>query len=122
MTVTQARKKHVILLTDGKASTGGIRDLVSAMIAESITVTTVGLGNDLDEQLLKMIADVGGGRFHAVPDPNNLPRIFTKETEMVARAAAVEEWFPVTQVGDAAFLGASTSARRPTCTATSRPS
>ncbi|WP_437671000.1 VWA domain-containing protein [Sorangium sp. So ce131] len=104
MTVTQARKKHVILLTDGKAPTGGIRDLVSAMIAESITVTTVGLGNDLDEQLLKMIADVGGGRFHAVPDPNNLPRIFTKETEMIARAAAVEEWFPVTQVGDAAFL------------------
>ena len=104
MTVTQARKKHVILLTDGKAPTGGIRDLVSAMIAESITVTTVGLGSDLDEQLLKMIADVGGGRYHQVPDPNNLPRIFTKETEMIARAAAVEEWFPVTQVGDAAFL------------------
>jgi Ca-activated chloride channel family protein len=104
MTVTQARKKHVILLTDGKAPTGGIRDLVSAMIAESITVTSVGLGTDLDEQLLKMIADVGGGRFHAVADPNNLPRIFTKETEMIARAAAVEEWFPVTQVGDAAFL------------------
>jgi Ca-activated chloride channel family protein len=104
MTVTQARKKHVILLTDGRAPTGGIRDLVSAMIAESITVTTVGLGNDLDEQLLKMIADVGGGRFHAVSDPNNLPRVFTKETEMIARAAAVEEWFPVSQVGDAAFL------------------
>jgi uncharacterized membrane protein len=104
MTVTQARKKHVILLTDGRAPTGGIRDLVSAMIAESITVTTVGLGNDVDEQLLKMIADVGGGRFHAVADPNNLPRIFTKETEMIARAAAVEEWFPVQQVGDAAFL------------------
>ncbi|UQA55092.1 VWA domain-containing protein [Polyangium aurulentum] len=104
MTVTQARKKHVVLLTDGKASTSGIRDLVSAMIAESITVTTVGLGGDVDEQLLKMIADVGGGRYHSVPDPNNLPRIFTKETEMIARAAAVEEWFPVTQVGDAAFL------------------
>ena len=104
MTVTQARKKHVILLTDGRAPTNGIRDLVSAMIAESITVTSVGLGNDLDEQLLKMIADVGGGRFHAVADPNNLPRIFTKETEMIARAAAVEEWFPVTQVGDAPFL------------------
>jgi hypothetical protein len=104
MTVTQARKKHVILLTDGRAPTSGIRDLVSSMIAESITVTTVGLGGDVDEQLLKMIADVGGGRFHSVADPNNLPRIFTKETEMIARAAAVEEWFPVTQVGDAAFL------------------
>ena len=120
--MTQARKKHVVLLTDGKAPTGGIRDLVSAMIAESITITTVGLGNDLDEQLLKMIADVGGGRFHPVADPSNLPRIFTKETEMIARAAAVEEWFPVTQVGDAAFLRASTCARRLTSTATCRPS
>ena len=104
MTVTQARKKHVILLTDGKANSANIRDLVSAMISESITVTTVGLGSDVDEQLLKMIADVGGGRYHAVPDPSSLPRIFTKETEMIARAAAVEEWFPVTQVGDAQFL------------------
>ena len=104
LTVTQARKKHVVLLTDGKASSSGIRDLVSAMIAESITVTTVGLGGDVDEQLLKMIADVGGGRYHAVGDANNLPRVFTKETEMIARAAAVEEWFPVMQVGDAAFL------------------
>lgn len=104
MTVTPARKKHVILLTDGRAPTGGIRDLVSAMISESITVTTVGLGGDVDEQLLKMIADVGGGRFHAVQDPSNLPRIFTKETEMIARQAAVEEWFQVKRVDDAAFL------------------
>ncbi len=104
LTVTQARKKHVILLTDGKAPTSGIRDLVTAMIAEAITVTTVGLGPDVDEQLLKMIADVGGGRYHAVPDPQSLPRIFTKETEMVARAAAVEEWFPVAQTGYASFL------------------
>ncbi len=104
LTVTQARKKHVILLTDGKAPSSGIRDLVSAMIAEAITVTTVGLGGDVDEQMLKMIADVGGGRYHSVPDPQSLPRIFTKETEMIARAAAVEEWFPVVQTGYAAFL------------------
>ena len=104
MTVTRARKKHVILLTDGQAPTTGIRDLVQAMIAESITVTTVGLGEEADEQLLRMIADVGGGRFHKVTDPNALPRIFTRETEMVARQAAVEEWFPVTQVAPADFL------------------
>jgi hypothetical protein len=64
----------------------------------------VGLGTDIDEQLLKMIADVGGGRFHAVQDAENLPRIFTKEAEMVSRAAAVEDWFPVSQTGYAAFL------------------
>lgn len=106
MTVTEARKKHVILLTDGRAPTHGIHDVATAMIAEGITVTTVGLGGDVDEGLLKMIADVGGGRYHAVPDPNSLPRIFTKETEMIARAAAVEEWFPVAQTGYAQFLKA----------------
>lgn len=104
ISVVQARRKHVVLLTDGKAPAAGIRDLVQSMVSESVTVTSVGLGNDLDEQLLRMIAEVGGGRYHAVPDPNNLPRIFTKETEMISRAAAVEEWFPVTQVGDAGFL------------------
>jgi len=104
LTVTQARKKHVILLTDGKSPHTGIHDLVTAMVAEAITVTTVGLGNETDEPLLKMISDTGGGRFHPVPDPQNLPKIFTKETEMVAKEAAVEEWFPVKQVGYAAFL------------------
>lgn len=104
LSVTEARKKHVILLTDGKAPAGGVRDLVSQMIAESITVTTVGLGSDIDDQLLRTIADVGGGRYIQVPDPNSLPRIFTKETEMIAKAAAVEEWFPVVQTDSAAFL------------------
>ncbi len=104
LSVTEARKKHVILLTDGKAPSGGIRELVSQMIAESITVTSVGLGSEIDEGLLKTIAEVGGGRYHEAPDPNSLPRIFTKETEMIAKAAAVEEWFPVAQTDNASFL------------------
>ncbi|MCL2824521.1 MAG: VWA domain-containing protein, partial [Polyangiaceae bacterium] len=104
MTVTRARKKHVILLTDGNAPSTNIRELVQAMIAESITVTTVGLGRDVDDHVLRMIADVGGGRYHKVMEPNALPRIFTRETEMMARQAAVEEWFPVTQVSPADFL------------------
>lgn len=104
MTVTQARRKHVILLTDGRANTTGINDLVAAMVAESITVTSVGLGADLDEGFLRGIAETGGGRFHAVPDANSLPKIFTKETELIAKSAAVEEWFQVTQTGEAQFL------------------
>ncbi len=104
VSVVQARKKHVILLTDGRAPTQGIRDVTQAMIAEAITVTTVGLGDGADADLLRMIADTGGGRFHAVPDPNSLPKIFTRETEMISRQAAVEEWFPVVQTAPADFL------------------
>jgi len=104
MSVVRARRKHVILLTDGQAATQGIRELVQAMVASSITVTTVGLGDGVNQELLRTIADAGGGRFHNVPDPNSLPKIFTRETELVSEQASVEEWFPVAQVGPADFL------------------
>ena len=104
LSVTQARKKHVILLTDGQAPTAGIRDVCQAMAAEGITITTVGLGMSVDDGLLTMIKDIGGGRYHKVPEPANLPKIFTKETEDVSRQAAQEEWFPVKQVMPATFL------------------
>jgi Mg-chelatase subunit ChlD len=104
LSTVRAKKKHVILLTDGQAPSSGIRDLVQAMAAEEITVTSVGLGGGVDETLLRMIAEVGGGRFYKVADPQSLPRIFTRETEMVSRSAAVEEYFQPHIVAPADFL------------------
>ncbi len=104
LSTTRAKRKHVVLLTDGQAPQAGIRDLVQAMAAESITVTTVGLGGGVDEGLLRTIADVGGGRFYKVSDPQALPRIFTRETEMVSRSAVVEEYFQPKVVSPADFL------------------
>jgi Ca-activated chloride channel family protein len=101
---TRAKRKHAILLTDGQAPNTGIRDLVQAMSAEDITVTTVGLGGGADDGLLRTIAEVGGGRFYKVADPQTLPRIFTRETEMVSRSAAVEEYFQPRVVSPADFL------------------
>jgi Ca-activated chloride channel family protein len=104
MSTTRAKKKHVVLLTDGQAPQSGIRDLVQAMAAENITVTSVGLGGGIDEGLLRTIAEVGGGRFYKVADPQSLPRIFTRETEMVSRSAAVEEYFQPRVSSPADFL------------------
>ena len=104
LTVTRARRKHVILLTDGQAPHNGIHDLVAAMAAEGITASAVGLGSGIDEALLRMIADGGGGRLYKVADPQSLPRVFTRETEMVSRNAAVEEYFQPKVVTPADFL------------------
>ena len=104
LTVTRARRKHVILLTDGQAPHNGIRDLVQAMAAEGITASAVGLGTGIDEQLLRLISDGGGGRLYKVADPQSLPRVFTRETEMVSRNAAVEEYFQPKVVSPADFL------------------
>jgi Ca-activated chloride channel family protein len=110
---TRAKRKHAILLTDGQAPSAGIRELVQAMSAEDITVTTVGLGGAADEGLLRTIAEVGGGRFYRVADPQALPRIFTRETEMVSRSAAVEEYFQPRVVSPADFLRGIDAANAP---------
>lgn len=104
LTATRAKRKHVILLTDGQAPNQGIRDLVGSMAAEGITVSSVGLGAGVDEALLRGIAEGGTGRFYKVLDPQQLPRVFTRETEMVSRNAAVEEYFQPHVVTPADFL------------------
>jgi Ca-activated chloride channel homolog len=87
----RAKVKHVILLTDGQASYEGIAELTEEMVAAKITVSAVGVGAGADKTLLAMIAERGGGRFYFTQDAQNIPKIFTKETNEVARSALVEE-------------------------------
>jgi len=104
LSVTRARTRHIILMTDGQSPTEGISDLVQTAASEGITISTVGLGPQVDRALLEGIAESGGGRSYFTNDPYNIPRIFTKETSQVARSAVVEEWFQAHQVAPAQFL------------------
>ncbi|MFI5298092.1 MAG: VWA domain-containing protein [Polyangiales bacterium] len=99
-----AKRKHMILLSDGEAPIGGIKELVQEMVSEGITASAVALGEDADKNLMKLVADTGGGRFYFVRDPNSLPRIFTKETELVSKSAAVDEYFQPTITTPVDFL------------------
>ncbi len=99
-----ARKKHIILLTDGNSGSDGIYELSGAAFADGITVTAVGLGGGVNRALLEMLSETGGGRFHAAEDPSHLPQIFTRETELISKKADVGDWFPVTQVRSPQFL------------------
>jgi Ca-activated chloride channel homolog len=104
LSVTRARTRHMIVMTDGQSPTEGISDLVQTAASEGITISTVGLGPQVDRALLEGIAESGGGRSYFTNDPYNIPRIFTKETSQVARSAVVEEWFQAHQVAPAQFL------------------
>jgi len=88
---TSARIKHVILLTDGQTQENGIPELVQAMRAEGMTVSTVGLGTDVNRSLLQQSASVGGGRAYFTDDPHNVPRIFVNETTSIGQNSAVED-------------------------------
>lgn len=104
LTAARAKRKHVILLTDGQAPSAGIHDLGQTMAGEGITISTVGLGSGVDEALLRGLSDSAGGRFYRVMDAQSLPRIFTRETELISKNAAVEEYFQPRVVGSADFL------------------
>jgi Ca-activated chloride channel homolog len=78
-----AKKKHIVLLTDGNADSEGLAELASAALADGITLTTVGFGVSIHETLLRSLSDLGGGRYHLARDASGLPRIFTRETELL---------------------------------------
>ena len=76
----RARKKHIILLSDGQSPYDEIPDLVDAASAARITISAIGVGDGADQTMLKMIAQRGGGRFYQTRDPASIPRIFSRET------------------------------------------
>lgn len=90
LTGVQARVKHVILLSDGQAPRRGIDALVRGMRNAGITVSTVGVGAEVDRSLIESIADRGGGRFYFTDRPETLPRIFVRETRQIAGKSVVE--------------------------------
>ena len=85
--------KHIILITDGYSRGGNFMKLAETMAEHNITLSTVGIGQKIDQGFMKMLADDGGGEFYYVNDPYSLPRILTKDTVTKMRNYIVEEEF-----------------------------
>jgi Ca-activated chloride channel family protein len=82
---------RVVLLSDGIANVGVVDDetlsrFASTLASSGITVSTVGLGLDYNEDLLARLADVGGGSYAFVDDAGDLEAAFADELE---RSSAV---------------------------------
>jgi Ca-activated chloride channel family protein len=83
----------VILLSDGLANVGpsspaDLARLGAALIKENISVTTVGIGTDFNEDLMTQLADRSDGNHYFVESSRDLPRIFAAELGDVLSVAA----------------------------------
>lgn len=86
---------RVLLLSDGLANVGntsrhGLKERASYMSEHGISVSTFGVGNDFDEELLAMTACGGGGNYRYLGDPERIVAALSSEFDMASRTAAVD--------------------------------
>ena len=84
---------RVILLTDGQANHGITDPAVlvkhaAELTEEGITTTTLGYGEDFNEDLLTALADAGRGNAYHVETADQAPTIFARELEGLLAIAA----------------------------------
>jgi Ca-activated chloride channel homolog len=92
-----AKLKHIILLSDGQTQGSGYDSLVQHIAADGITLSTVGIGDGADANLLGDMASWGGGEYYFTNDFGSIPQIFTRETMRASKSMLVEEPFVPTQ-------------------------
>ncbi|MBI1337474.1 MAG: VWA domain-containing protein [Phycisphaera sp.] len=80
-----AAVRHVILLTDGQSAGAAYHKIAGDMAKAGITLSTVGVGDGHDGQLLNMLATMTGGTYYPVTNPNQLPQVFIKEARTVRK-------------------------------------
>ena len=87
------RINRILLLSDGIAnvgpsSTGELRNLGRRLAAHGISVSTIGVGDDYNEDLMSGLAEASDANYYYVRDVETLPRIFAKELGSMMNVAA----------------------------------
>lgn len=100
---TEARVKHVILLTDGWSTSGNATDIADELRAEGITLSTIAAGSG-SAPYLEDLADRGGGRYYPVANMEDVPQIFVEETVKTVGSYLIEQQFVPTLTGDSPIL------------------
>ena len=78
------RINRVILLSDGLAnvgpsSTSDLKALGRSLSRQGISVSTIGVGDDYNEDLMAGLAEASDANYYYVKDAEKLPEIFAKE-------------------------------------------
>jgi Ca-activated chloride channel family protein len=86
---------RVLLLSDGLANVGvthrgALQERAGDMAEKGISVSTFGVGNDFDEELMTRIAGGGGGNYRYLGDPERIVAALESEFVAASRTAASE--------------------------------
>lgn len=77
---------RVLLMTDGHAnvgvtSPGALVKKAQELREQGIQLTTLGVGEGFNEDLLTAMAEAGGGNFYFIANPDEIPQLFARELQ-----------------------------------------
>ena len=97
------RVNRLLLLSDGQPTVGitssqGLVNVVRRIRDSGVSVTSLGVGSDFNEDLMQRLADVGGGSYGFISDASAMAALFQRDLEqagtMVARGASLSFTLP----------------------------
>jgi Ca-activated chloride channel family protein len=100
----QAVYKHIVLLTDGISEEGDSMALARQALAHHVTISTVGLGQDVNRAFLEKVASSAQGKSYFLNDPSGLEQLLLRDVEEHTGNTAVERNFRPRVVKQAEIL------------------
>ena len=86
-----AMYKHIVLLTDGISEEGDTMTLTKEAQTNHVTISTVGLGQDVNRAFLDKVAANADGKSYFLNDPSGLEQILLRDVEEHTGLTAVEK-------------------------------
>jgi uncharacterized protein YegL len=114
--IEQATHKHIILLTDGVSTPGTQEDfprLEREALAKQITISTIGVGDYINRELLEELARKTKGKVHFVENPETIPQIINAEVRSKDDLAIQERPVRAVRVRPVEFIDGIDFARSP---------
>jgi uncharacterized membrane protein len=88
---SNATYKHIVLLTDGISEEGDSLDLAREANLKHVTISTVGLGQDVNRSYLTKISTNAGGKGYFLTEPQGLEQILLRDVLEHTGSTAVEK-------------------------------
>ena len=86
-----AMYKHIVLLTDGISEEGDSMTLTKEALTNHVTISTVGLGQDVNRAFLEKVASNAEGKSYFLNDPSGLEQTLLRDVEEHTGVTAVEK-------------------------------
>jgi uncharacterized protein YegL len=86
-----AAYKHIVLLTDGISEEGDTMTLTKQAVNSHVTISTVGLGQDVNRAFLEKVAESAQGKSYFLNEPSGLEQILLRDVEEHTGSTAVEK-------------------------------